>query len=415
MSTIGQGRRAGNLLLVACVFFCLTATVNTQTFGLLLARVAGSTGLSIAAMGGLRTLENVATIVVAILLAPHVDRYPRRLPMLAGFACGIAAALTLWTFPTARGAAVYFLLNGTAVMLTISTALAIPADFLSGRELNRAMGFMIAGFALSEVLVLPVAGLVAETYGWRASFLLSSSLLLVGLLVALIVLPASPRGPQRDAGVTYGADYRRFVGNRRLMGLLLSAMLRFAQYAAVTTFLSTLLILRFGLRVSSIGEIFALVGVMSFSGSAMSGFVLHSGRFWLALVVGGVTVAILTFTSVALNPGLIATIVLVLVVMFGLALQENASTLAVLEFSQEARGAATALNELSAAAGALLGIGLGSIGLEIAGIPGLGVTLSVLGLMGAMATRIALRDRSDGLRDAAEVVSVGTANRANRP
>ncbi len=415
MNIEGQRRRSGNVLLVACVFFCLTATVNTQTFGLLLAHVADSTGLSIAAMGGLRTLENVATVIVAILLAPHVDRYPRRLPLLVGFACGIAAAITLWAFPTPLGAAAYFLLNGTAVMLTISTALAIPADFLSGRELNRAMGFMIAGFALSEVLFLPVAGQVAEAYGWRASYLLTAALLGAAFGVVLAVLPGSaPQTEQIHGGVS-GSGYRRFARNRRLLLLLLSAMLRFAQYAAISTFLSTLLILRFGLRVSSIGEIFALVGIMSFGGSALSGFVLHSGRFWLTLVVGGAVVAFLTFASVALNPGLIATVVLILVVMCGLALQENASTLSVLEFSREARGAATALNELSAAAGALMGIGVGSIGLEIAGIRGLGITLSALGLLGALATRAALGRRDEDALDVDEDVSIAAANRANRP
>ncbi len=415
MSVEVQRRRSGNVLLVACVFFCLTATVNTQTFGLLLARVADSTGLSIAAMGGLRTLENVATIIVAILLAPHVDRYPRRLPLLAGFACGIAAAITLWAFPTPLGAAAYFLLNGTAVMLTISTALAIPADFLSGRELSRAMGFMIAGFALSEVLFLPVAGQVAETYGWRASYLLTTTLLLVAFCVALAVLPGSVPQVDHIEGVTSGNSYRRFARNRRLLMLLVSAMLRFAQYAALTTFLSTLLILRFGLRVSSIGEIFALVGIMSFGGSAMSGFVLHSGRFWLTLVVGGALVAILTFASVTLNPGLIVTVLVILVVMCGLALQENASTLSVLEFSREARGAATALNELSAASGALIGIGVGSIGLEIAGIRGLGITLTALALLGAVATHAALRHWGEDVAGVDEAVLTAAANRGNRP
>ncbi|MGA7672866.1 MAG: MFS transporter [Nitrolancea sp.] len=392
MNVFGTGRRSGNVLLVACVFFCLAATVNTQTFGLLLARVADTTGLSIAAMGGLRTLENVATIIVAIALAPHVDRYPRRLPLLVGFACGILGAITLWAFPSTLGAAAYFLLNGTAVMLIISTALAIPADFLTGRDLNRAMGFMIAGFALSEILFLPLAGQVAETYGWRASYLLTSTLLVIALLVALLVLPAS--NPVGADDTVSGGDYRRFVSNRRLLALLLSAMFRFAQYGAITTFLSTLLILRFGLRVSSIGGIFALVGIMSFSGSAMSGFVLHSGRFRLALIGGGTAVAVLTFTSVTLNPGLIATIVLILLVMYALALQENASTLAVLEMSREARGAATALNELSAASGALIGIGLGSVGLDLAGIRGLGITLTALGLLGALITRVALRNET---------------------
>ena len=403
MSILNLRQRSGNVLLVACVFFCLAATVNTQTFGLLLARVAQSTGLSVAVMGGLRTLENVATIIVAVALAPHVDRYPRRLPLLAGFACGIAGAVTLWAFPTTLGATVYFLLNGTAVMLTVSTALAIPADYLSGRELSRAMGFMIAGFALSEILFLPVAGQVAEIYGWRASFLLTSSLLFVALLVALMILPGSAPKDDEATRMPVGGDYRRFVRNRPLLMLLLSATLRFAQYGALTTFLSTMLILRFGLRVSTIGEIFAFVGIMSFSGSAMSGFVLHSGRFWLALVVGGMIVAALMFSSVTLNPGLIATVVLILVAMYTLALQENASTLAVLELSREARGAATALNELSAASGALIGIGLGSLGLELAGIRGLGITLTTLALLGALITRFALRARHPREADAISV------------
>ncbi len=388
---IGFPRR----LLFACVFFCFAATLNTQTFGLLLSRVASDTGISIAAMGGLRTLENVASIIVAILIAPHVDRFPRRWPLSIGFFAAILASLILWTYPTVPGTAAYLLLNGTAVMLCISTALAIPGDYLSGPQLSRTMGFMIAGFSLSEILFLPLAGGLADRFGWRSGFLLAAIVLFAGLVLALTVVPGRSSAHHAGGAVGLWSRYRQFLVNRPLLILLASALTRFAQYAAIVTFLSAVLITRFGLAVSGIGLIFSVVGVMSFSGSIVSGFVVHSGRFRTALVEGGLVLAILVFFGLVFNPGALATVVLILFAMFGLALQENASTLAVLDLSRETRGAAMSLNELSAASGALSGIGLGSIGLELAGVTGLGIVITMLGVIGSIGSWFALRRSED--------------------
>ncbi len=378
-------------LLFACVFFCFAATVNTQTFGLLLARVASDNGISIASMGGLRTLENVASIVVALLIAPHVDRFPRRWPLVVGFVTAILGSLILWSSPTVPGTAAYLLLNGTAVMLCVSTALAIPGDYLSGPQLSRVMGFMIAGFSLSEILFLPLAGRMADRFGWRSDFLLTSIVLLAGAFLALSIAPGRTVIHHSIGVASLRAGYRQFLENRPLLILLASALMRFAQYAAVVTFLSAVLITRFGLAVSSIGLIFSVVGVMSFSGSVVSGFVVHAGRFRIALVEGGLILAILVFFGLVINPGVLATIILIVLVMFGLAVQENASTLAVLNLSGELRGAAMSLNELSAASGALSGIGLGSIGLEFAGVTGLGIVITMLAVIGSIGTWFALR------------------------
>lgn len=401
-------------LIFACVFFCFTATVNTQTFGLLLARVAGSTGLSVAATGGLRMLENVATIVIAVLLSPHVDRFPRRWPLAAGLGCGFAAALTLFAFPTAIGAAIYFWLNGMGVMLAISTATAIPSDFVSGPRLTRAMGFMIAGFSLSEVLFLPVAGRVADRYGWRSAFLLTAAILLIGAVVALIVVPGRPTARREENSLT--GRYGDLLANRKLLAMLASALLRYAQYGAIGTFLSAVLIARFGISVSSIGAIFSLLGLMAFAGSASSGFFLHAGRLRLALVETGLAIGMLAGGALSLDVPLGVVITLVALIMFGLAVQENASTVAVMELSPEARGAAMSLNELSAAAGTLTGIGLGSLAIALVGTRGLGAVVMCLALGGAIVTWRVLRSDAVLLEGSTESVAAAESlSRESRP
>ncbi len=383
-------------LLAACVFFSFAATVNTQTFGLLLVRVADSTGLSVAAMGGLRTLENVASIAVALLLAPIVDRYPRRWPLAAGLALGAIAALIIWAMPTPLGVAIYLLCNGSAVMLAISTAFAIPPDFVTGRGLSRATGFMIAGFALSEIIFLPVAGRVADQFGWRAAFLVTSAVITAGLMVALALAPGQrPHADVRAIGPR--SRYRAFFANRQLLLMLASALIRFAQFGAITVFLSAILVGRFGLSLSVVGLVFSIAGAAAFSGSALSGFLLHQHHVRQTLVEGGLVIGSMLLLALVFTLPVLPTVGLIVATMFGLALQENASTLTVLELSPDARGAAMSLNELSAAAGALTGIGLGSIGFDVAGPRGLGAVLVGLALMGAAGSWRVLRRQRDRL------------------
>jgi len=376
-------------LLAAFLFFSFTATINTQTFGLLLERAAQGLDVSVATLGGLRTLENLASIVVAFAVAPIMDRYPRKVPLIAGFVLAGLAALILTLDHTVRGAVLYFIFNGAAVMLAVSIVLTAPGDLLSGRALSRMMGLMIGAFAFTPIFFLPIAGIVSDWAGWRAGFILTTCLALVAVGIALRFVPNFGQGSGSSEG--YLSRYRSLLDNHELLLMLCASLARFALFNALFTFLSASLIERYDLSVSLIGLVFSAVGLMLFTGSTTSGFLLQrlgSGR---ALVEGGALLTVGFGLAFVADPGVVATVCLVLALVFVLGVQENAATLIVLKLGASARGAAMSWNELSAATGSMVGIGLASLGLSLAGVTGFGLVMVGLAAAGTIGIRLVLR------------------------
>lgn len=65
------------ILFTVCLL-ALASVSNTNSFGLVFARVAEGLDIDVASLGGLRTIENGASIVAALIVAPLIDRFPRK-------------------------------------------------------------------------------------------------------------------------------------------------------------------------------------------------------------------------------------------------------------------------------------------------------------------------------------------------
>ncbi len=377
------------VLIAACVL-AVAATSNTNSFGLVLARAAEGLGLSPAALGGLRTLENASSIVVAILVAPLIDRFPRKYVMLLGYGIATVASLTLVLTSSAPGAAGYFLLNGASIMLILGALTAMPADFVSGRMLSRVMGLIIGCVAFTSILIAPIVGNVSEQVGWEAGMLVSASVTGLAFLVTLIVVPGYHVETTSSTDGSFLQRYKVILGQTPLLLMLGNNLFRFAQMGAMMTFTSTILLTRFDLPLGRIGIIFAAIGIVFFVSSTGCGMFLHILKTRRVLVWGSLVVAALMAGVLVLEAPLIVTIAGIILMIGIVAAQVNTGTIAVLRVSPWARGAAMSWNELAAASGSLTGIGLGSIGLAVAGVTGFGVMLGLVALSGSLVSRIAL-------------------------
>jgi MFS transporter, DHA1 family, inner membrane transport protein len=384
------------VIIAACIL-AIAATSNTNSFGLVFVRAAEGIDLSVAALGGLRTIENAASILVALAVAPLVDRVPRKWVLLAGYGSATAATLILVALDSRIGTVFYFALNGAAIMMVFGALTAMPSDFVSGRALNRIMGIVIGCVAFTSILVAPIVGNVADVHGWRAGMLVSSGVTAMAFLLTLLLVPSYRVSSTLSVSGGFTQRYRAIMGRKSLLLMLGSNLLRFSLLAAMLTFMSTIFIQRYELSLSRIGLIFAGVGLMFFASSTLCGLVLHVLRTRRVLVWGGVVVVLLVFGSLVREVPLPVMIVSAVLLVGIVAAQENTGTIAVLRLSPDARGAAMSWNELAAGAGSLLGIGLGSIGMALGGITGLGIALSIAAIAGTAGSHIAL-SRS-GYRD----------------
>jgi predicted MFS family arabinose efflux permease len=375
-------------VLIAACLLAIAATSNTTSFGLVLAPVAEGLGISVAELGGLRMIENAVSIIVAIIVAPMIDRYPRKFVMLLGYGSATAGSLTLVLSESPVGAVAYFMLNGVSIMLILGSLTAMPSDFVSGRMLNRVMGLIIGSIAFTSIIIAPIVGTVSEQVSWEAGFLVSSGVTGTAFLITLLLIPGYRIDSESSGGIIQ--RYRVILGHSPLVWMLGNNLFRFAQNGAMMTFTSSLLILRFDLPLGRIGLVFAAIGVVFFLFSSACGMYLHRLKTRRVLVWGGSGVAILMALVLVIAAPLYLALPGIIVIIGLIAAQINTGTIAVLRLSPWARGAAMAWNEVAAATGSLIGIGLGSLGIAIAGVTGFGVALCGVAIIGALVSRIAL-------------------------
>src|SRR5690606_21768818 len=95
--------------------------------------------------------------------------------LLTGYGLATVAVLLLVALGNAAGTLLYFALNGAAIMLVFTALTAMPADFVSGRTLNRVLGMILACLAITAILIAPIVGIVADSHGWRAGMLVSAT------------------------------------------------------------------------------------------------------------------------------------------------------------------------------------------------------------------------------------------------
>lgn len=374
--------------LVVLVFGGLAATTNAQVFALLLAPIARDLGYSVAKLGGLRTTEEVAAVATAIALTPVVDRYPRKWLLVAGFVLmATAAALISMSF-TVWMLIGFFVIDGVSKILLFSALLALPSDLSSGREHDRALGFVIGSFSIAGVTAVPLAGVLSDAFTWRAGYVLAVALAGVAIMSVAVGVPSVQPPPHRHESLrAHASSLSRLPG---FAIALAGAFCRFAMFASVLNYGGAYLIDERGVSVGRAGFYFSLGAFAFLAASILSGYVLVLVGVSRVLLGAGLATGVLALTAFGSGQSLAVVGACLLGTVALMGMLENASTGLLLRLAPDDRGAAMSLNELVAAAGSLLGIGVCAVVLRSSGFGGVAVFLAALAVIGAVVSRRAL-------------------------
>jgi predicted MFS family arabinose efflux permease len=367
----------------------MAAAANVQIFALLLTSIAEDFNTSVAFLGSLRTIESAAAIAGGLLITRLADKVVRKWLLAGGFALLLAAALAAIAATSPVTLTPYYVLAGFASVTLFSSLLTAPSDFVDGRALDRANGIVIGSFALPGFVIVPLAGFMSESYGWRSAYLLSFGLGTLALLGTLLFLPrVTPQGHQAATIVGHLRELGRQPG---FILILLANFVRFTLFTISLVFTAAFLIDRYDLSDDRAGLYYGLGSGFFLFAALASGFLLN--RFGTArlLIFGGYVTSV-TFT-LAMGPTwpLLVTGLLLIFSDCMLAVHENGSLGTLFRIAPQARGSAGALNELGAGAGGLAGAALGGLLLDLSGYSGLGVGMGLLSLIAALLTRAALK------------------------
>src|SRR3984957_9684453 len=161
----------------------------------LLAQIATTMQVTVASVSVLITLTQVGYALGVFLIVPLGDTFSRRrlIPtIMSCSAIALGASAIAPTFPA-------LLATFTAVGLTtVAGQLLTPfaGDLAEPNQRGRVVGTIGSGILTGILLSRTISGLIADRFGWRAIYVLSSLMMLAFAVVMARVLPPEiPRPP----------------------------------------------------------------------------------------------------------------------------------------------------------------------------------------------------------------------------
>ncbi|PBC65578.1 MFS transporter [Streptomyces sp. Tue6028] len=395
-STTARGRMPVVVWVLAAAAF-LMGTTEFVIAGLL-PDMAADLDVSTSRTGLMITVFAIGMIIGGPLMALATLRLPQRMTVilsLGAFAAGhvVEAASSSFTvilaarFVTALATGAFY-----AVGFVLATAAAGP------ERSTRAVGMIMGGLTLSNVIGVPIGSFAGQLIGWRGPFWALAALAALAAAVIGRFLPATAHGPQ----VSMRAEIRA-LRNTRLWLALTAAVMIMGGVLAAYTYITPLLTDRAGIPANAVPLVLVAYGLGAVAGTTIGGR-MGDRRPMTTTITGAATTALALALLIPLSTSAAPTIVLVaLIAMTGFTLNPIVTSLAV-RFAGDAPTLTAALTtsayETGVAAGsALAGMAL-STSVGLTGPALVGAVFAALTLLPLIA--LALRGTRTDARDVAQ-------------
>jgi DHA1 family inner membrane transport protein len=393
----------GKLPFVVWVLAAGTFLMGTTEFVIagLLPEIASDLGVGVSHAGLLITAFAVGMIVGGPTMALATLRLPRRLTLvmaLVVFALGHVVAALSTSFTVVLAARVVTALaTGAfwAVGFVIATAAAGPA------RATRAVGAMMGGLTLANVVGVPIGSFVGQYTGWRGPFW---ALAVLAALAAVFVARFIPRTEQQ-AEISVRAEVRA-LRHGRLWLALAAAVLIMGGVLATYTYITPLLTDRAGIPAGAVPLVLIVFGLGALGGTAIGGRLGDRHPMTTTITAAAVT-ALALLLLIPLSTGPVTAVALVfLMALAGFTVNPVVTSLAV-----RIAGAAPTLTSALSTSAYNTGIAAGSV---LAG-QALGTSLGLTGpaLVGAASAALTLLPlialALSGTRQQARIVAQRTA------
>lgn len=207
------------LLLILCAG-AFTTALNVTLLSPLVVQIAAEFNVSDASAGQLATLTAASSGLMAIIVAPWMDRYSRSFWLR--LECGLLATGSLLS-AVAPGFAWMFVgraLAGLGGAVIGANCLAACSDlYPRPDERNRAIGLINTAFTLGAIIGLPAVTLTADWSSWRWAIALPAPLALL-VFVATRRLPHVPHLTEMSLWRAWKSGYKHVLKSRETVLLL---------------------------------------------------------------------------------------------------------------------------------------------------------------------------------------------------
>ncbi|MET7984077.1 MULTISPECIES: MFS transporter [unclassified Streptomyces] len=355
--------------------------IGTTEFAMmgLLPEVAGDLRISIPAAGHLVSAYALGVVIGAPLLAAATARMPRRTVLIALMGLFVAGNALSALAPDQHWLLAARFLSGLPHGAFFGVGAVVATGLVAPERKARSVSLMFLGLTVANIAGVPVATLVGQHLGWRATFLGVSAIGLAAIASLFLLIPRTP-------GATPGGGLRGELAALRPLPVWLAlgtTVAGFGALFAAYSYIAPMLTGAAGYSEGSVTLLLALFGVGATAGNLLGGRLadhamsrtLFAGLASLVVVLAAFPLLMRTQWSAALAVLLLGTAAFVTGSPLQLMVMEKAA--AAPSLASSANQAAFNLANAGGAwiGGLALAAGLGTTSPALAG-----AALAVLGL-----------------------------------
>lgn len=260
-------------LVIANLFLLLFLGVaDNQMIAALLPALGVSLHKTVEALGLLVVVYSVAAASSSFVSGALSDHYGRRRFLLAGVALFAVASWLASRTQTFAQLMLARSLTGLAAGAISTCSIAYAGDWFAYQVRGRAIGIISSAYFAAPIVGLPLAGEIADRFGWRGPFVFFSALAVLVTTVSLAlpkeVVARNSSTKKLRASV---AAFRSFLARRDLAAALLIAFLVSGGLVGFITYIGEWLSDHFGIRTGAITLVFMVGGLASLAGAPLGG------------------------------------------------------------------------------------------------------------------------------------------------
>ncbi|GAA65692.1 major facilitator superfamily MFS_1 [Pseudoalteromonas sp. BSi20311] len=256
--------------------------------------IANDLGVSLPSAGLLVSLYAVGVAIGAPVLTALTGRWNRKVVLISLMGLFVMGNLLAWQAPSYETLIIARILTGLAHGVFFSIGSMIATSLVSKDKEASAIAIMFTGLTVALVTGVPLGTWIGQHFGWRATFLVVSSLGIIALIGSAVLVP---KNLKQSIPATFKEQLQVIVKPRLLLVYLMT-ILGYGGTFTAFTYLAPILEQQTGFAPSAIGLIMLVYGVSVAVGNIWGGKLADKRGpiSALSIIFSALTIILLAFT-----------------------------------------------------------------------------------------------------------------------
>jgi len=351
---------------------------------LFLIDIGNTFNVSVGVMGQINTPYSVVAFVFALFMGILSVRFKHKSLLLIGLLLTGISALGCLLAPDFYVMLASYSLSGLGWAMVSPMGVTMIGEHFPLEKRASAIGWIVAGGALSYVIGAPLIALIGGFGGWRFALLgFVIPIILTGLLLAFVGLPSTSRSHKPKVNRRMPMrSFKEVLANKSATSCLIGDALRSAAFVAILIYGTSFFRQRFlvsidfaSIWIVGAASCYTFGGLVS--GPVVNRFGRKTSSVFTAFLAGIFTI------SYAYMPNLWLSLALSFIDSWFFGVVASAANSLVLEQVQEFRSTMMSIDSAVINLGSALGTAVGGLALVSFDYEGLGIALGAMGVISA--------------------------------